>query len=225
MKNNQSSKWPHNNCEAIPQKILIATNNKGKFAEIKTLLNQINVEAVPSFQFDIEEPEETGSTFAENSLLKAKYYANKTGLFALADDSGLCVEALNNAPGIHSARFAINEKTGKRDFNFACEKIFLELAKKNITREQEIAAHFICNLSLFDPKTNFEISFEGRVDGTLAFPLRGDKGFGYDPIFVKDGMTETFAEIDPELKDKISHRADAFKKLVNWLNQFNKADL
>lgn len=199
---------------SLPSQILIATNNKGKFVEIESLLNQINIKAIPTFQFNIEEPEETGTTFAANSLLKAKYYANKTGLVALADDSGLCVEALNNEPGIYSARFAKNDE-GKNDFNLAFEKIFTEL--KKIDAEKNPRAHFICNLTIFDPKTNFEISFEGRVDGILTFPPLGNKGFGYDPIFIKDGMNQTFGEIDPELKDHISHRGAAFQKMVNWL--------
>ncbi len=195
---------------SIPKQLLIATNNKGKFFEIESLLNQINIKAVPTFQFNIEEPEETGKTFAENSLLKARYYGSKTGLMALADDSGLCVDAMNGEPGIYSARFAKNER-GESDFNFAFEKISAAIKNNNY------AAHFICNLALFDPKTNFEISFEGRVDGNLTFPARGNKGFGYDPIFIKNGMNQTFGEIDPEEKDQISHRADAFLKLVNWL--------
>jgi XTP/dITP diphosphohydrolase len=195
---------------SIPKQLLIATNNKGKFFEIESLLNQINIKAVPTFQFNIEEPEETGKTFAENSLLKARYYGSKTGLMALADDSGLCVDAINGEPGIYSARFAKNDR-GENDFNFAFEKISAAIKNNNY------AAHFICNLALFDPKTNFEISFEGRVDGNLTFPALGNKGFGYDPIFIKNGMTQTFGEIDPKQKDQISHRAAAFLKLVNWL--------
>jgi XTP/dITP diphosphohydrolase len=195
---------------SIPKQLLIATNNKGKFFEIESLLNQINIKAVPTFQFNIEEPEETGKTFAENSLLKARYYGSRTGLMALADDSGLCVDAINGEPGIYSARFAKNDR-GENDFNFAFEKISAAIKNNNY------AAHFICNLALFDPKTNFEISFEGRVDGNLTFPALGNKGFGYDPIFIKNGMTQTFGEIDPKQKDQISHRAAAFLKLVNWL--------
>jgi len=195
---------------SIPAQLLIATNNKGKFFEIESLLNQINIKAIPTFQFNIEEPEETGKTFAENSLLKARYYGSKTGLTALADDSGLCVDAMNGEPGIYSARFAKNERS-ENNFNFAFEKISAAIKNNNY------AAHFICNLGFFDPKTNFEISFEGRVDGNLTFPARGNKGFGYDPIFIKNGMNQTFGEIDPKEKDQISHRADAFLKLVNWL--------
>lgn len=197
----------------LPAEILIATNNRGKFVEIAELLNSIGIKAIPTFDFDIAEPEETGATFAENSLLKAKYYAQKTNLFSLADDSGLCVAAMNGAPGIYSARFAKNAE-GKNDFPFAFKKIAAAIAEND---QQNFHAYFVCNLTLFDPKTDFAISFEGRVDGTLTFPARGDKGFGYDPIFIKDGMNETFGEIDPQFKDQISHRGEAFKKMVNWL--------
>jgi XTP/dITP diphosphohydrolase len=193
----------------IPKKILIATNNKGKFVEIESLLKTIGIEAIPSFQFNLSEPEETEETFEKNSLLKAKYYAKKTGLISLADDSGLCVEAMNGAPGVHSARFALNEK-GEKDFPSAFKKIEKETGGNS-------RAFFICNLSLFDPETNFEISFEGRIDGNLTFPARGNKGFGYDPIFIKDGMKQTMGEISPEEKEKISHRAKAFEKLTEWL--------
>lgn len=202
---------------SLPKKILIATNNKGKFFEIESLLKTVGIEAIPTFQFNIAEPEETGETFAENSLLKAKFYAKETGLTALADDSGLCVEALNGKPGIHSARFAIDEKTGEKNFPLAFEKIFFELQEIGITAAKKPKAFFICNLALFDPQTNFEISFEGRVDGTLIFPSLGNQGFGYDPIFIKNGMKKTFGEIAPEEKDRISHRADAFEKLVFWM--------
>ncbi len=197
----------------LPNKLLIATNNKGKFAEISALLTEINIKSIGTSEFDISEPEETGKTFAQNSLIKAKYYAQKTGLVALADDSGLCVEAMNGNPGIYSARFAKNSE-GKDDFTTAFKKISDEITKNS---PSNFRAFFICNLSIFDPKTNFEISFEGRVDGNLTFPPRGNLGFGYDPIFIKDKMTQTFGEISAQEKDKISHRGQAFEKLVNWL--------
>ncbi len=130
-------------------------------------------------------------------------------MVALADDSGLCVEAMNGEPGIHSARFALDEK-GQKNFPEAFKKIAAKTG-------QNLRAYFICNLTIFDPEKNFSISFEGRVDGKLSFPPRGDKGFGYDPIFIKDGMSKTFGEIDPKKKDQISHRGEAFKKLIDWL--------
>jgi len=193
----------------LPKKILIATNNKGKFSEISAMLKSIGIEAIGTFEFNLEEPEETGKTFAENSLLKARFYGKKTNLVALADDSGLCVEAMSGKPGIHSARFALNEK-GEKDFPLAFKKIAERTSENS-------KAFFICNLALFDPKTNFEISFEGRIDGNLIFPPRGNKGFGYDPIFIKNGMDKTFGEILPGEKDKISHRGAAFEKLLDWL--------
>ncbi len=192
-----------------PSRLLIATNNKGKFLEISSLLAPFKIEAVPTFKFDLTEPEESGKTFAENSLIKAKYYAKKTGLIALADDSGLCVEAMNGEPGIHSARFALDEKNEK-NFPAAFEKIAQKINKNS-------RAYFICNLTIFDPQTDFSISFEGRVDGNLSFPPRGNKGFGYDPIFIKDGIEKTFGEIDADEKDKISHRGEAFLKFIKWL--------
>lgn len=201
------------------QKILIATGNKGKINEISSLLSPLKIQAISPANFNLVEPEEDGKTFAENSLIKAKYYAQKTGLIALADDSGLCVEALGGNPGIASARFAIDEKTGEKNFPLAFEKIFFSLQEIGIGAEKKPKAYFICNLSLFDPENNFAISFEGRVDGHLTFPARGDKGFGYDPIFIKKGMKQTFGEIDPILKEKISHRALAFEKFTSYLEK------
>ncbi|MBU6140642.1 MAG: RdgB/HAM1 family non-canonical purine NTP pyrophosphatase [Proteobacteria bacterium] len=190
-------------------RLLIASGNAGKVSEISALLTPLGIESIPASQFNLPEPEETGKTFAENSLIKAKFYGEKTKIVALADDSGLCVEAMNGEPGIHSARFALDEK-GQKNFPAAFKKIAAKTGENP-------RAYFICNLTLFDPEKNFSISFEGRVDGILTFPPRGDKGFGYDPIFVKDGMTKTFGEIDAEEKDQISHRGEAFKKLISWL--------
>lgn len=199
----------------LPRKILVATNNSGKFVEISDLLKKLNIEAikVPEGVF---EPDETGATFAENSLLKAKYYATKTGFIALADDSGLCVEALEGAPGVHSARFALDE-LGKKNFPHAFEKIFNSLKEKGL-KPSGSKAYFICNLTIFDPQTNFSVSFEGRVDGVLNFPALGNQGFGYDPIFIKNGMSQTFGEILAEEKDAISHRADAFMQLIKYFS-------
>ncbi len=206
----------------LPKKILIASNNPGKIKEISVLLRQVNIEAVTPSQLsefaNFIEPEENGQSFAENSLIKAKFYATKSGLTSLADDSGLCIEELDNQPGIHSARFALNEN-GKKDFAGTFEKIFKMLENKGLSPQKDkIKAHFICNLTLFDPQSNFSKSFEGRVDGKLVQPL-GDKGFGYDPIFIKDGLSKTFGEIDAEKKDKISHRGAAFAKFLEFLKQ------
>lgn len=201
---------------SLPQELLIATNNKGKFSEIGFLLSQVGIRSISPDNFNIPEPEENGSTFAQNSLIKAEFYAKKSGLLALADDSGLAIEALDGAPGIHSARFALDEK-GQKNFPLAFIKIADELEKKNFDLSKDkLRASFICNLALFDPKTGFNISFEGKIDGRLTFPPRGENGFGYDPIFIKDGYDLTFGEIAPQKKDEISHRAQAFKKLLEW---------
>ncbi len=202
----------------LPAQILIATNNKGKFVEIEELLSQIGIKAISPTQFNISEPEETEKTFAANALLKAKFYGFAAKMTALADDSGLCIDDLGGAPGVDSAPFALDEK-GEKNFPHAFEKIFRNLEKKGVSLDQNPKAHFICNLCLFDPKTNFSINFEGRVDGYVTQP-RGNKGFGYDPIFVKNGMNQTFGEIDPQLKDKISHRAQAFEKMLNWIKSY-----
>lgn len=197
----------------LPKEILIASGNKGKFSEISDLLKQVQISPI-KVPDNFEEPEEIGVDFAANSLIKAKYYGLKTGFVALADDSGLCIDGLGGAPGVHSARFALDEH-GNKNFPMAFEKIFSELKHKGL-EPCGSKAHFICNLTIFDPKTDFSISFEGRVDGTLTFPALGNYGFGYDPIFIKNGLTKTFGEISAEEKDKISHRALAFAKLLNY---------
>jgi XTP/dITP diphosphohydrolase len=200
----------------LPSQILIATNNQGKFAEIKDLLSQINIEAISASKFNITEPEETQNSFAGNARIKAEFYGKNSGLVALADDSGLCIDALDGAPGVDSAPFAV-DLDGKKNFPFAFEKIKKLLIEKGVDINSKPTAHFICNLCLFDCKTNFIINFEGRVDGYLTFENLGNKGFGYDPIFVKNGMTKTFGEIDAKLKDQISHRAEAFRKMLEFL--------
>jgi len=203
------------------QKILIASNNKGKLVEIAKLLEDINIEAISASDFNLIEPEETADNFADNAFIKAKYYGDKINMIALSDDSGLCIPALNNAPSVHSARFAIDEN-GNKNFELAFEKIFLQLKEKNISSTDKIPAFFICNLCLYNPKNNFKINFEGRVDGKLIYPARGNKGFGYDPIFVKENMSQSFGEIEAEFKHQISHRALAFSQLENWLkNNYN----
>ncbi len=201
--------------------MLIATNNRGKFNEISSLLASFNIEAIFAGDYvdnlEIVEPEETANSFAENSLIKAKYYAKKLNLKAIADDSGFCIELLDGFPGVHSARFAIDEY-GAKNFPQAFNKIAQMLENKGINPYRDkIKAYFICNLSIFNPFDETSISFEGRVDGFLSLPPRGSNGFGYDPIFIKQDMQKTFAEIDHDLKESISHRALAFKQLSKFL--------
>lgn len=188
------------------KKLLVASGNSGKVQEITALLAPFAIEVISAKDYNLEEPEETGSTFIENAEIKARYYGAATGLPALADDSGLCVEALGGKPGIYSARWAGETK----DFTLAAKKIESELGNN-----QNRAAYFACALSLYWPEDGHIESFEGTVHGTLTFPGRGAKGFGYDPIFIANGHSQTFAEIPPEEKHKISHRADAFRKLIN----------
>jgi XTP/dITP diphosphohydrolase len=206
--------------------ILIASGNKGKLVEIADLLGAIGIKAISAADFNLAEPEENGNSFEENSIIKAKYYGDKTGLVALADDSGLCIDLLDGRPGIHSARWAIDD-LGEKNFDLAFERIAQELTAKNVAqsvaqsvdlKNQIIPAHFICNLTLYFPQTKKTQSFEGRVDGRLAFPARGTNGFGFDPIFIADGFEQTFGEILPQEKDKISHRTKAFEKLIASYN-------
>jgi XTP/dITP diphosphohydrolase len=187
-------------------RLVIASHNAGKVHEIRILLEPYGVQTVGAAELGLPEPEETGSTFAENAILKAEAAARASGLAALSDDSGLCVDALGGAPGIFSARWAGPSK----DFRVAFARIAEELeASGNPDRR----AHFVCALALSRPGAESEV-FEGRVFGTLTFPPRGDRGFGYDPIFIPEGHRFTFGEMEPAAKHAISHRARAFAKLV-----------
>jgi XTP/dITP diphosphohydrolase len=190
-------------------KLVIASHNKGKLVEIADLLTAFEVETVGAGALDLPEPEETGSTFIANAELKALASATASGLPALADDSGLAVDGLDGAPGIYSARWA-QTASGDRDFQFAMHKVHMALAQKP---DAPRTASFICALSLAWPDGHVE-SFEGKVSGTLVWPLRGLNGFGYDPMFLPLGGDQTFGEMDPAAKHAISHRADAFQQLV-----------
>lgn len=189
------------------EKILVASHNPGKVREIQDLLRPFDVEAISAAKLGLEEPEETGRTFAENALIKAYAAAKQCGFVALSDDSGLCVEALNGAPGIHSARWAGPE----RDFNLAMAKVHAELEKTDTDNRR---AYFICTLCLVWPEGKAE-TFEGRVYGALIWPPRGDNGFGYDSMFVPEGHDITFGEIEPDKKHALSHRARAFAQLID----------
>jgi XTP/dITP diphosphohydrolase len=190
-----------------PGKLVIASHNPGKVREIRALLEPYGIEPISAASLDLPEPEETGTTFAANALLKARAAADLSGLPALADDSGLCVDALNGDPGIFSARWAGETK----DFGAAMRLVeeHLGRAPKDSGRD----AHFVCALALCWPNGS-EVEVEGRVDGLLVNPPRGTHGFGYDAMFVANGQTLTFGEMDPEAKHAMSHRADAFAKLV-----------
>jgi len=190
-----------------PGKLVIASHNEGKVREIRALLAPYGMDVVSAAELDLPEPEETGTTFVANAELKAMQAADLSGLPALSDDSGLCVEALGGDPGIFSARWGGEA----RDFDLAMELVQtrVEAAGPDVSRD----AHFICALALAWPDGHVEW-FEGRVDGTLVWPPRGDAGHGYDPIFVADGRDETFGEMDQDVKNAISHRADAFRQLV-----------
>jgi len=194
----------------IGPKLVVATHNAGKLREIRELLEPLGIDCVGAAELDLPEPEETGNTFVDNAELKAREAADLSGLPALSDDSGLSVDALHGMPGIFSARWAEDED-GNRNFGRAMERVWREVEEAGPEAGHD--AHFTCVLSLAWPDGDIE-SFEGKVHGTLVWPPRGDKGFGYDPIFVATGMDKTFAEIEPAEKHAISHRAQAFSKLV-----------
>ncbi len=184
--------------------LIIASHNAGKVREIDALLQPFGVTVRSAGELGLPEPEETGDTFTANAVLKAEAAAMAAKLPALSDDSGLAVDALDGAPGIYSARWGGPEK----DFDTAMQKV-----EDKLTQQDSRAAHFVCVLALAWPDGHTE-TFEGRVDGTLVWPPRGALGFGYDPMFLPDGRDETFGEMDQEAKHRISHRADAFRKLV-----------
>ena len=188
-----------------PDRLVIASHNAGKVREIAELLAPYGVDVVSAGALGLPEPEETETSFAGNAELKARHAAQASGLIALADDSGLSVTALDGAPGIYSARWAGPDK----DFAMAMGKVEERLEEAGA---QDSAAWFTSALAVAWPGGP-AVVVEGRVDGTLTFPPRGDKGFGYDPIFVPQGLSQTFGEIEPVTKDGMSHRARAFEKL------------
>jgi len=188
------------------QSLVVASHNPGKVREIKDLLAPYGFNAIGAAELDLPEPEETGTSFAENAALKAQAAASKANMAALADDSGLVVAALDGKPGIHSARWAGPDK----DFRVAMKRVEDELRS---AESHDARAYFVCVLALAAPGEATE-TFEGHAYGSLTFPPRGDKGFGYDPIFVPEGRRFTFGEMDPEAKHRISHRAKAFEKFV-----------
>jgi XTP/dITP diphosphohydrolase len=186
-------------------RLVAATHNPGKARELAALLEG-RFEVIAAGDLGLPEPDETETTFVGNAVLKARAAADRSGLIALADDSGLSVRALDGAPGIFSARWA---GPGK-DFSLAMDKVRSRLEETDM---DDLTAWFSCALAVAWPGSGPVVAVEGRVDGTLTFPPRGTRGFGYDPIFIPDGGDLTFGEMEPAAKDAISHRAQAFAKL------------
>jgi XTP/dITP diphosphohydrolase len=187
-------------------KIVVASHNEGKVRELAQLFAPFGIDCVSAAGLGLPEPEETGETFAENATIKAATAAKLSSMMALADDSGLEVAALGGAPGIHAARWGGPNK----DFGSAMERVHREV---EATGSANARANFTCALSTAAPDGTVQV-FEGKVFGTLTWPPRGTRGFGYDPIFVPDGYTETFGEMEPELKNQLSHRMRAFEQLM-----------
>lgn len=194
--------------------VVIATHNAGKLKEIGALLEPFGVKCISAGSLGLPEPAETGTTFVQNALIKARAAAEASGLAALADDSGLSVAALDGRPGVYTADWAERqwfEGEPGRDWYMAMGKVEGLLAAKGASAPRN--AWFSCVLAIAWPDGESAV-YEGRVDGALTWPPRGTLGFGYDPVFVPHGREVTFAELDPEEKHRISHRADAFEKLV-----------
>ncbi len=195
-------------------KLVIATHNAGKLKEIQALLAPYGIECLSAGALGLPEPAETGTTFVENALIKAQAAAQASQIASLADDSGLCVDALGGAPGVYTADWAeadVFEGGPRRDWYMAMGKVEGKLAE--LGPDTPRGAYFACVLAIAWPDGQTAV-YEGRASGTLTWPPRGTLGFGYDPVFVPAGYDRTFAELDPAEKHEISHRADAFAKLV-----------
>ncbi len=190
-------------------RLVVASHNEGKVREINDLVRPFGVAVVPAGELNLPEPEETGETFAENAVLKAVAATTASGLAALSDDSGLAVDALDGAPGIHSARWAGPD----RDFALAMRNLEEKLQAVGATSPDARRAHFTCALCIAWPDGETHV-LNGRVDGRVVWPPRGAKGFGYDRMFVPNGHDISFGEMDPEEKHTISHRAVAFRQLI-----------
>jgi XTP/dITP diphosphohydrolase len=200
----------------ITDRLVIATHNPGKLVEMRDLLAIYGIEAVSAGELGLPEPQETGATFRANARIKAEAAAKASGMASFADDSGLAVDALDGAPGIYSARWAGPAK----DFQLAMRDVHTKLMEQGAKAPERRRAHFVSALCVAWPDGHVE-EFEARVDGTLVWPPRGDKGFGYDPMFLPDGQTQTFGEMPSEDKHSLpprgkglSHRAKAFLKLA-----------
>ena len=194
--------------------LVIATHNAGKLREIGALLEPYGVKCLSAGSLGLPEPAETGTTFVENALIKARASAEASGMAALADDSGLSVEALDGRPGVYTADWAERqwfEGEPGRDWFMAMGKVEGMLRERGDDVDRSAAFH--CVLAIAWPDGDYAV-YEGIAPGSLTWPPRGELGFGYDPVFVPEGRNQTFAEIAPEEKHRISHRADAFAKLV-----------
>ena len=189
--------------------LVIASHNQGKIREIGALLAPFGVQIVSAAELGLDEPPETEDSFAGNARIKAHHAATHSGLPALSDDSGIQVDALGGAPGVYTADWA--ETPNGRDFRMAMTRVWTELEK--IEAPAPRVARFCATLCLAWPDGHDEI-FEGSVEGQVTWPMRGDLGFGFDPVFLPDGETETFGQMDPVKKHGMSHRANAFRKLV-----------
>ena len=191
--------------------LLIGTNNKGKLKEIRELLPK-SIKTKSTTDFNLKSPKENGSTFEENSIIKSKYFSNKTKLLCLSDDSGLEIDLLDKMPGIYSARWSGK----KNDFNKAIRKVYKELNKKDKNwKKKKIKARFICVISISLLSKQI-ILVKGKVEGFISPKPKGKNGFGYDPIFIPKKYKKTFGEMSPFNKYKIDHRYQAFKKLKNF---------
>ena len=191
--------------------LLVGTNNPGKLREIKHLLPS-RLRIYSPKKFKLKSPKENGKTFKENSLIKARFFSNKTDMVCLADDSGLEIDLLNKNPGIFSSRWA----GAKGNFDIAIKKVFKELSKKNKNwQNKKVKARFVCALSIYWPGGK-NISRVGKIEGFISCKKLGKKGFGYDPIFIPKGSKITFAQMLPRKKFKIDHRSKAFKKIKKF---------
>jgi len=193
-------------------KLIFASHNEGKISEIKNMLKPLGISVLSGIDLQLPDVEETGTTFEENAYIKALAAAKQQNIPCIADDSGLCVDAIGGRPGVYSARYAPN-----RDFDKGMDKLLQEIAETNSDNR---AAHFSCVIVLAHPDGSYK-SFEGRVDGHIAQKKSGKKGFGYDPIFIPTGYTHSFAEFDSAEKNKISHRGRALQKFINYLSELN----
>lgn len=194
--------------------ILVGTKNAGKIRELNNMLAElpVNLRSLSEFE-DITEPEETGKTFAENAALKAVYYAQKTRLATLADDSGLEVQALGGAPGVYSARYAGENASD-------AEKISKLLQDLQDAKDENRSARFVCAIALTNEKGEIIFQTKGLCRGKIAFAPSGENGFGYDPVFVPEGFDRTFGELSREIKSRLSHRARAIEKIIRFLRGF-----